>query len=137
MRIQVETGVANKAAHRQAGQEITLNAHADLSGVLSGLDQVAAIRIKAGAFGDGTVFSQARLLRRLGYSGRLCAAGALIPDQLHMARGAGFDEIEPDADILARHDLSAWRRAADRYRISYLARLKGAAWPSERTYQNA
>ncbi|NOX73812.1 MAG: DUF934 domain-containing protein [Alphaproteobacteria bacterium] len=137
MRIQVETGAALEIAGAQAGQEITLDARDDLAAILRRLDRLSAIRIRAGAFGDGSVFSQARLLRRLGFSGRLCAAGPLIPDQLHMARGAGFDEIEPDAEILARHDDAAWRRAADRYRTTYLARLKGPACLTERTNQNA
>ncbi len=127
MRILVETGEAVEMTTEQGGPEIDIGAREDLASVLPELDRLHAIRIDAGSFGDGSVFSQARLLRRLGFTGRLRAKGPLIPDQLHMARGAGFDEIEPDAAILARHDSAAWRIAAGRYRTSYLARLKEPA----------
>jgi uncharacterized protein (DUF934 family) len=128
MRILVETGALVEKTTGNHGPEIDIGARADLTPILSESDWPRAIRIDAGSFGDGSVFSQARLLRRLGFTGRLCAKGPLIPDQLHMARGAGFDEIEPDAAILVRHKSTAWRTAAGRYRTSYLNRLKNPTW---------
>lgn len=137
MRINVETGAPVDMVSGQAEKEIVLGAREDLTFVLPRLGHLDAIRIEAGPFGDGSVFSQARLLRRLGFEGRLCAQGPLISDQLHMARGAGFDEIEPSEETLLRHNSEAWRNAAGRYQVSHLARLKNAAWPIDRTPQNA
>jgi len=58
------------------------------------LDQIDMIRISLPAFTDGRAFSQAGLLRLMGYSGRLRAAGVILPDQFSALLRVGFDEIE-------------------------------------------
>jgi phosphoadenosine phosphosulfate reductase len=45
-------------------------------------------------FSDGRGFTLAARLRRMGFAGRLRAAGHVIADQYAMARRSGFDEVE-------------------------------------------
>lgn len=59
-------------------------------------------------FADGRAYSQASLLRRLGYPGLLRASGqAVVADQLLMLRRCGFDEFLLRDDV----SLSAARAA--------------------------
>ena len=52
------------------------------------------IRIDFPNFADGRGFTLARLIRLLGFVGRLRAKGHIIADQYAMARRSGFDEVE-------------------------------------------
>lgn len=73
------------------------------------LDRLQMVRIAFPGMGDGRGFSIARQLRAMGYSGRLRAAGPLIPDQFRAAWRVGFDEVEiPDA-VAERTDARHWR----------------------------
>jgi len=128
MRIDVKTGEMFQPAPRALRHEVDLSGDADPAAFLKSLPPQAQVRLTMPGFADGTLFSRARRLRRLGYTGRLCASGPLLPDQLHMARGAGFDVLEPDHDILSRSDAATWRMAANRYRTSHVERLKSAPW---------
>lgn len=73
------------------------------------LDRVALVRIAFPAMGDGRGFSIARRLRAMGYTGRLRAAGPLIPDQFRAARRVGFDEVELPDEVAARQSEAEWR----------------------------
>ena len=53
-------------------------------------------------FADGRGFSQAKLLRSLGYTGKLRAAG-IIADQMRYAKQCGFDQFELNSE----HNTSA------------------------------
>ncbi len=75
------------------------------------LDRIDVIAIAFPNFADGRGFSLARRLRRLGFQGRLRAAGRLIADQHAMARACGFDEIAIDDDRAARQPEAHWRAA--------------------------
>lgn len=86
--------------------------------------QAPFIRIVFSGYADGRGFTLARQLRRLGYTGRLRAAGPLIADQYPLARKSGFDEVEPTPEILARQPESQW-----------IARAPKAAGPN-RDYQS-
>ncbi|TCO71660.1 DUF934 domain-containing protein [Rhodovulum euryhalinum] len=88
------------------------------------LHAIAAIRIAFPVFSDGRGFSLARDLRRMGFRGRLRAAGHLIADQYPLARACGFDEVEIGAELAARQPEADWRCAACRGR-GYLDRIKG------------
>ena len=81
-----------------------------LGAALAGL---AAIRIAFPAFSDGRGFTLAARLRRMGFAGRLRAAGHLLADQYAMARRAGFDEVQIDAALAARQPEAQWLARAD------------------------
>ncbi|MFN3275113.1 MAG: DUF934 domain-containing protein [Paracoccus sp. (in: a-proteobacteria)] len=92
---------------------------------LSGhLDQ-PLIAIDFPAFSDGRGFTLARLLRELGYTGRLRATGRLIADQYAMARRVGFDEVQVAGDIAARQPEDQWRARADWKAWDHRAHLAG------------
>lgn len=79
---------------------------ADVQTLAPHLARVDCIALQFPAFADGRAYSQARLLRRLGFTGRLRASGkAVVLDQALELRAAGFDEAE------LREDQSAdrWR----------------------------
>lgn len=83
------------------------------------------IRIAFPSFVDGRGFTIARQLRLRGYTGRLRAKGHVLADQYAMARRAGFDEVEIDADLAARQPEASWRFRADWQTHDYQSRLRG------------
>ncbi|MEM9900920.1 MAG: DUF934 domain-containing protein [Pseudomonadota bacterium] len=82
-----------------------------------------AIRIAFPSFADGRGFTLARRLRLLGFQGRLRAHGHVLADQYAMARRAGFDEVEIDAELAARQPEAQWRARADWQAHDYRTRL--------------
>lgn len=84
------------------------------------------VRIAFPNVGDGRGFTLAARLRRLGFRGRLRAAGHVIADQYAMARRTGFDEVEIDDALAARQPEAQWRARADWRAHDYQARLRGA-----------
>lgn len=100
---------------------IDLGVDGDPAALAPHLARTALIRIAFPRTGDGRGFTLAREVRRMGYGGRLRAAGALIPDQWPMARACGFDEIEIDADRARRQPERSWHSAP---REGYLDRLR-------------
>ncbi len=102
----------------------------DLSGDMApeGLDALAGrashIRILIPGFADGRGFTLAKQLRRMGFSGRLRAAGPLIADQYAMARRSGFDEIEIPSALAERQPESDWLARADWQAVHYQRRLQ-------------
>lgn len=83
------------------------------------------IRIDFPNFGDGRGFTLARQLRLRGFRGRLRAKGHILSDQYAMARRAGFDEVEIDAELAARQPEPEWLYRADWQAHDYQARLRG------------
>ena len=71
------------------------------------LDRLAVVAITFPTFANGTGFSQARLLRRLGFEGELRARGHLIQDQFMYLDRCGFDTLESDRENL----VDAWKEA--------------------------
>ena len=124
MRVDVETGLLSAADEARVTRELAISAREDPTAI--DLSSVSAIRIDVPSFGDGSAFSLAHQLRLLGFKGPICIKGALLPDQVHMARGAGADTIEPTVEILARQNPKAWIAAAARYRTQYPSLLKRA-----------
>lgn len=111
------------AEDRAAG--LALDNTADVAALAPYLARLALIRLAFPGFADGRAFSQAARLRRLGYRGRLRAAGPLLPDQYRAAMLAGFDEIElPDA-LAERFAEDQWRRAAQRSPVTYRDKIAG------------
>ena len=70
-------------------------------------------------FNDGRGFSIARALRAQGYTGRLRATGALIPDQFAFALQVGFDEVEISDEQAERQPVGQWLRALTAFHDSY------------------
>lgn len=85
------------------------------------------IRIGFPSFADGRGFTIARALRLRGYQGRLRARGHVIADQYAMARRAGFDEVEIDADLARRQPEDQWHFRADWRSHDYQNRLRAPA----------
>ena len=83
------------------------------------------IRIDFPSFADGRGFTIARRLRQMGFTGRLRAKGHVLADQYAMARRAGFDEVEIDADLAARQPEDQWLARAKWRSHDYQARLRG------------
>lgn len=88
------------------------------------LDGIDLIRIAFPGFADGRGFTQARALRRMGFAGRLRAAGHVISDQYAMARRCGFDEVEISPEQAARQPEAEWIFRADWQAHDYQARLR-------------
>ena len=89
------------------------------------LDEVAAIRVTFPSFADGRGFTLARRLRRMGFAGRLRAAGHVLADQYTMARRSGFDEVEIDAAMAVRQPEADWQARANWRAGDYQSRLRG------------
>lgn len=69
------------------------------------LPRIAAICLDFPAFADGRAYSQARVLRRMGFRGHLRASGkAVVLDQALELRAADFD----DAVLRDDQSTSAW-----------------------------
>lgn len=107
----------------QYGGALTLGADTDLESLRPHLPRLRAIRIGFGSFSDGRGFTLAARLRRMGFAGRLRAAGHVIADQYAMARRSGFDEVEIPADLAARQPEAQWRARADWQAHDYRRRV--------------
>ncbi|MFN3291962.1 MAG: DUF934 domain-containing protein [Gemmobacter sp.] len=96
----------------------------DRAAALAGrLDGLHLIRIAFPAFNDGRGFTLARDLRRLGFAGRLRAAGHVLADQYAMIRRAGFDEAEISDALAARQPWPQWQARANWQAHDHRARL--------------
>jgi len=89
------------------------------------LAHAALIRIAFPRHADGRGFTIARRLRRMGYAGRLRAAGHVLADQYAMARRSGFDEVEIDEAVVLRQPEAQWHARADWRAHDYQSRLRG------------
>ncbi|MEM7724601.1 MAG: DUF934 domain-containing protein [Pseudomonadota bacterium] len=97
----------------------------DVAELAPHLERIEMIRVAFPSFADGRGFTLAKRLRLMGYEGRLRAQGHVIADQYAMARRAGFDEVEIDADLAARQPEDQWAFRADWQAGDYQARLRG------------
>jgi len=67
------------------------------------------------AFRDGRGFSLASILRERGYTGRLIAAGKVLPDQARHLRRTGFDAVELNPGA----DQATWTRMDQAFSAAY------------------
>ena len=102
---------------------LELPADADVAAAMAHFGRASVIRIPFRSFADGRGFTLARELRRLGFRGRIRAAGHVIPDQWPMARACGIDEVEISAEQAVRQPEAAW--TARKRRPGYLDVLRG------------
>ena len=101
---------------------IDLAADADPAAVAPHFARTVVIRIPFHSFADGRGLTLARELRRLGFRGRIRAAGHLISDQWPLARACGIDEAEIAAVQADRQPAPGWQ--ARKGRIGYLDLLR-------------
>jgi len=85
----------------------------------------AMIAVEFPAMTDGRGFTLARLLRELGYKGRIRATGSLIADQYAMARRVGIDEVQIPAALAKRQPADQWLARADWREWDHRSRLAG------------
>tara|TARA_B100000780_G_scaffold212330_1_gene152051 strand:+ start:164 stop:508 length:345 start_codon:yes stop_codon:yes gene_type:complete len=78
------------------------------------------IRIDFPNFSDGHGFTLARLIRLLGFFGRLRAKGHIIVDQYAMARRSGFDEVAISTKLAKRQPEEQWLFLAKSGRITII-----------------
>jgi uncharacterized protein (DUF934 family) len=102
---------------------LDLSPDSDPGALSDRLHSLTAIRIVFAAFSDGRGFTLAARLRRMGYTGRLRAAGHVIADQYAMARRSGFDEVQIDAALATRQPEAHWLARADWRAHDYRRRL--------------
>ncbi|MCC5988190.1 MAG: DUF934 domain-containing protein [Pararhodobacter sp.] len=107
----------------EAGDALALAPDADPETLRAHLPRLRAIRIAFASFSDGRGFTLAARLRRMGFVGRLRAAGHVIADQYAMARRSGFDEVEIPAELAARQPEEQWRARADWQAHDYRRRV--------------
>lgn len=113
------------AANDDAGaRAVDLQPDSDLSALEDHLDRVDLIRIAFPSFADGRGFTLARRLRRMGFTGRVRAAGHVLADQYAMARRSGFDEVEIDAALAERQPEEQWLARANWRAHDYQNRLR-------------
>jgi uncharacterized protein (DUF934 family) len=108
------------------GVGVELAGDADLGLVTRRLRSLDLIVLRFAGVTDGRGFSLARRLRAFGFTGRLRAAGHLLPDQWAFLRDCGVDEVELDDALAERQGEAAWRAAAGAITGSYQRRLAGA-----------
>ena len=108
----------------QAGLAVELASDADPTTLSDHLHAIELIRVNFPEFADGRGFTIARVLRLMGYDGRIRASGHVIADQYAMARRAGFDEVEIDGELAARQPEEQWLRRSSWRSHDYQARLR-------------
>ncbi|MDZ4369359.1 MAG: phosphoadenylyl-sulfate reductase, partial [Afipia sp.] len=74
-----------------------------------------ALVLEFDAFRDGRGFSLATILRERGYTGRLIAAGKVLPDQARHLRRSGFDAVE----LTEGADQGPWRAMDQAFSAAY------------------
>lgn len=114
----------DQLAANSAEVGVDLASDADPETLSVHLDNIPMIRVDFPSFADGRGFTIARILRDMGYSGRLRAKGHVIADQYAMARRAGFDEVEIDAALAERQPEDQWLRRANWAAHDYQSRLR-------------
>ncbi len=114
--------VALGAANDATALDVPSDAAPEDIPVSSALEMV---RIDFPSSADGRGFTIARALRLRGYRGRLRAKGHILADQYAMARRAGFDEVEIDADLAERQPQDQWQFRANWQAHDYQNRLRG------------
>ncbi len=79
------------------------------------LDGVSTIELHFPKFTDGRAYSQARILRRRGYTGELRASGDVLVDQLVQMQRCGFSSAVLRADQSLRTAQDQLQRALPAY----------------------
>lgn len=103
---------------------IDVPSDADPARLAKRLGEIDMIRVDFPSSADGRGFTIARLLRLMGFRGRLRAKGHVIADQYAMARRSGFDEVEISEDLAARQPEDQWLSRSNWRSHDYQSRLR-------------
>lgn len=87
--------------------------------------RLALVSVDFPTFSDGRGFSLGHRLRRLGFAGRLRAAGHVIADQFAYLLACGFDELLLRADVAARQPVEHYLAALGRISAGYQRGIRG------------
>ena len=93
---------------------VEIDGASDFDALLAIKERFALIAIAFPAFRDGRGFSLARILRREGYKGDLCATGGYARDQIGYLHRVGFNLFEVGEEYNAH-----WNAAFDEISVSY------------------
>lgn len=88
------------------------------------LDKLALIAIEFLVFRDGRGFSQARLLRRVGFKGELRATGEVARDRLAHLESCGFNAFVIPDERFKAEDLAAFSEVGVSYQQPNLQQQK-------------
>ena len=83
----------------------------------------AGVLISFDGFSDGRFLTMARQLRLRGYTGHICAAGEIVPDQFPMALKVGVDSVEISGALARRCTQEQWVGMGQRIQGNYQSRL--------------
>jgi uncharacterized protein (DUF934 family) len=119
----LDEALSNRAQGQRIGVDVPNTAVPYDLPTQAGIDLIAVAFPK---FGDGRGFSIGHALREQGYKGTLRVSGAMLPDQFAFALQCGFDEIEIDADRLARQPIEQWLAALRDVTLSYQESADGS-----------
>jgi uncharacterized protein (DUF934 family) len=101
----------------QAG--VRLNPSDQIEPLADDLSKIGVIELNFPIFGDGRLFSQARLLRsRDGYQGEIRAVGDYLPDQVFYLSRVGVNAFEFTNPDHIQEALSAMNNFSVRYQTS-------------------
>ena len=112
----LDVALAARPSGQRIGVEVPNTAVPTDLPTQAGIDLIAVAFPK---FADGRGFSIGHALRENGFTGTLRASGAMIPDQFAFALQCGFDEVEIDAERLARQPIDQWLAALGDVTLSY------------------
>jgi uncharacterized protein (DUF934 family) len=87
----------------------------DVRTLIPHLGQLTLVEISFPKFRDGRGYSSARILREIGFTGTLRAAGDVLVDQLGFMVRAGFNDFTPDVPL----DPAVVERTLARYPFVY------------------
>ena len=82
---------------------LTLENTAEVAQHLEAANSAGSVALQFPKFTDGRAFSQAATLRRLGFTGDICATGDVLVDQLLQMQRCGFSSAQLRADQNAEH----------------------------------
>jgi uncharacterized protein (DUF934 family) len=109
----------SEAAGRNRPTGVHLPNDADPRDLAGRFDDLALISVAFPSFADGRGFSIGRVLRELGYRGRLRASGPVIADQFAYLLECGFDEAKVTDGVARRQPAERWVGQLSKVTLAY------------------
>jgi uncharacterized protein (DUF934 family) len=100
---------------RAGGLGVQFNGDDSIEALLPDLAQLGLVAIEFPVFRDGRGFSQARLVRRAGFTGQLRAVGDVTRDRLDYMQRCGFDALAVADDRFKPEVLNAFDEVSVHY----------------------